>query len=48
MQPDDPLPPSRPSGPSWTLSLALLGAAIVIAALIAYRLVYPFFHVGRH
>jgi hypothetical protein len=34
----------RPQGPSWGWMLALLAAAIVAALLIAYRLIYPFFH----
>lgn len=31
-------------GPRWWLMLAVLAAAILIAALIAYRMIYPFFH----
>jgi hypothetical protein len=34
---------SRP-GPSWGRMLMLLAIAILVAALIAYRLIYPFFH----
>jgi hypothetical protein len=36
------------SGPSWGLTLSLLIAAILVAALIAYRMIYPFFHTHPH
>jgi hypothetical protein len=32
------------SGPSWGLMLVLLAIAILLAAAIAYRMIYPFFH----
>jgi hypothetical protein len=39
---------SEHSGPSWRLTLSLLIAAILVAALIAYRMIYPFFHSHPH
>jgi hypothetical protein len=35
------------SGLSWGSMLVVLALAILAAALIAYRMIYPFFH-GRH
>jgi hypothetical protein len=35
---------SDPSGPSLRTMLTLLFVAILVAALIAYRMIYPFFH----
>jgi hypothetical protein len=40
--------PSDPSGPSWGTMLTLLFIAILVAALIAYRMIYPFFHLHPH
>ena len=34
----------KPQGPSYTLMLTLLGMAIVIALIIAHRLIAPFLH----
>jgi len=31
-------------GPSWTLMLALIALAILLASAIAYRMISPFFH----
>jgi hypothetical protein len=31
-------------GPSWTLMLALIALAILLASAIAYKLIAPFFH----
>ncbi|GGH02793.1 hypothetical protein [Silvibacterium dinghuense] len=36
------------SGPGWALMLALLAVAMIVAALIAYRMIYPFFHRPAH
>lgn len=33
-------------GPGWGTMLTMLAVAILLAALIAYRMIYPFFH--RH
>lgn len=35
---------SKSSSPGLGMMLSLLGMAILIAALIAYRMIYPFFH----
>jgi len=34
----------NPKGPSWTLMLALIALAILLALAIAYRMISPFFH----
>lgn len=34
----------NPKGPSWTLMLALIALAILLALAIAYRMILPFFH----
>jgi hypothetical protein len=39
---------SDPSGPSLRTMLTLLFIAILVAALIAYRMIYPFFHLHPH
>ncbi|MFT4114830.1 hypothetical protein [Silvibacterium sp.] len=31
-------------GPGWGLALVLLAIAMLVAALIAWRMIYPFFH----
>lgn len=31
-------------GPSWGMMLTLLAIAVLVALLIAYRMIYPFFH----
>lgn len=36
--------PENPKGPSWTLILALMALAMLLATAIAYRLIAPFFH----
>ncbi|WP_446741810.1 hypothetical protein [Silvibacterium acidisoli] len=41
-------PPDSSFGPSWGVMLLLLAVAIVVATLIAYRMVYPFFHGHPH
>jgi hypothetical protein len=33
-----------PKGPSWTLMLILIVAAILVAMAIAYKMIAPFFH----
>ena len=38
----------KPSGLSWGTMLGLLTVAILVAALIAYRMIYPFFHPHAH
>jgi multisubunit Na+/H+ antiporter MnhG subunit len=38
--------PSR--GTSLGVMMSILGVAILIAALIAYRMIYPFFHLHPH
>jgi hypothetical protein len=40
--------PDSSFGPSWGVMLLLLVVAIVVATLIAYRMVYPFFHGHPH
>lgn len=40
--------PDSSFGPSWGVMLLLLAVAIVVATLIAYRMVYPFFHGHPH
>jgi len=39
---------SKSSGPGLGIMLSFLGMAILIAALIAYRMIYPFFHLHPH
>jgi hypothetical protein len=35
--------PETSKGPSWTLMLALIAVAILLALAIAYRMISPFF-----
>jgi len=48
MAPMESNPHPGSSGPSFRLMLTLLILAIVVAALIAYRMIYPFFHHHPH
>jgi hypothetical protein len=36
------------SGPSWGAMLVMLAIAILVALVIAYRMIYPFFHPRPH
>jgi hypothetical protein len=36
--------PQNQKGPSWAFMLAIVGIAILIALLIAHKMIAPFFH----